>query len=387
MIRLKKTIFALLAVGITASVVGFSACSDEPAPDKGCGVYGKYVNYVLNSDGNSYTIEMFNSSIIQSFGKYEDFEKEYDDLMAKTDELVIPATYNGKEVTGVGNYAFASCSFTKVVLPDTIKTIGFNAFTDCDNLNSVVVGSSVSSIGFGAFNDCYKLVEVYNRSSLSIQKGATTHGSIAQYAMDVYTSDYDSKLISDQNGFVTYTSGEDKILVNYYGGIFNPVLPQGITEINAYAFAGYRVSPDYLLGIDARIEGVRPIKFKRFRMLGEIACGEPIFANEDHETYIDASADIKADFCLTAKGDSMTGARIFDGDVVFIKEQSIVENGQIAAVVIGEEVTLKRWYYYPNQKKLVLQAENPRYEPFVFIGEELNNIRCLGRAVSFMSNL
>ena len=149
----------------------------------------------------------------------------------------------------------------------------------------------------------------------------------------------------------------------------------------------YRVSPDYLLGIDARIEGVRPIKFKRFRMLGEIACGEPIFANEDHETYIDASADIKADFCLTAKGDSMTGARIFDGDVVFIKEQSIVENGQIAAVVIGEEVTLKRWYYYPNQKKLVLQAENPRYEPFVFIGEELNNIRCLGRAVSFMSNL
>ena len=149
----------------------------------------------------------------------------------------------------------------------------------------------------------------------------------------------------------------------------------------------YRVSPDYLLGIDAHIEGVRPIKFKRFRMLGEIACGEPIFANEDHETYIDASADIKADFCLTAKGDSMTGARIFDGDVVFIKEQSIVENGQIAAVVIGEEVTLKRWYYYPEQKKLVLQAENPRYEPFVFIGEELNNIRCLGRAVSFMSNL
>ena len=149
----------------------------------------------------------------------------------------------------------------------------------------------------------------------------------------------------------------------------------------------YRVSPDYLLGIDTHIEGVRPIKLKHFRMLGEIACGEPIFANEDHETYIDASAEIKADFCLTAKGDSMTGARIFDGDVVFIREQAIVENGQIAAVVIGEEVTLKRWYYYPEQKKLVLQAENPRYEPFVFIGEELNNIRCLGRAVSFMSNL
>lgn len=151
-----------------------------------------------------------------------------------------------------------------------------------------------------------------------------------------------------------------------------------------------KVSPTYLMGYDNGFVDpaqIRPIQLKRFRMLGEIACGEPIFASEDHETYIDASADIKADFCLTAKGDSMTGARIFDGDVVFIKEQSIVENGQIAAVVIGEEVTLKRWYFYPEQKKLVLQAENPRYEPFVFIGEELDTIHCLGRAVAFMSNL
>lgn len=83
----------------------------------------------------------------------------------------------------------------------------------------------------------------------------------------------------------------------------------------------------------------------------------------------------------------MVGARIHNGDVVFIKEQSIVDNGQIAAVIIDNDVTLKRWYFYPDKKKLILQAENPSYEPFVFIGEELNNIRCLGRAVSFMSNL
>ncbi len=240
MTKFKKSITVLLSVlGIGTTIIGFSACSDETPPDKGCGVYGKYVNYVLNADGNSYTIEMFNSSIIQDFDKYEDFEKEYDDLMAKTDELVIPATYNGKSVTAVGNYAFASCSFTKVVLPDTIKTVGFNAFSNCDNLNSVVVGSSVSSIGFGAFTDCYKLVEVYNRSTLTIEKGSTGNGSVAKYAKDVYVGEYTSKLSSDKNGFVTYTSGADKILVNYYGGIFNPVLPDGITEINAYAFAGY----------------------------------------------------------------------------------------------------------------------------------------------------
>nr|DAQ49139.1 MAG TPA: Repressor protein CI [Caudoviricetes sp.] len=152
------------------------------------------------------------------------------------------------------------------------------------------------------------------------------------------------------------------------------------------------VSPAYLLFGDVfnnnndNLE-LRPVNLKRFPMLGEIACGKPIFANEEHETYIDASADIKADFCLTAKGDSMVGARIHNGDVVFIKEQSIVDNGQIAAVIIDNDVTLKRWYFYPDKKKLVLQAENPSYEPFVFVGEELDNIRCLGRAVSFMSNL
>ena len=149
----------------------------------------------------------------------------------------------------------------------------------------------------------------------------------------------------------------------------------------------YNVSPDYLLGIETHVEGVRPIRLKKFPLLGEIACGKPIFADEDHETYIDAAADIKADFCLTAKGDSMIGARIFDGDVVFIKEQPIVDNGQIAAVIIDDSITLKRWYYYPDKHKLILTPENPKYEPLVYVGEELNSIRCLGRAICFMSNL
>ncbi len=132
---------------------------------------------------------------------------------------------------------------------------------------------------------------------------------------------------------------------------------------------------------------VFPITRKRFRMLGEIACGEPIFADEDHETYIEAADNIQADFCLRAKGDSMIGARIQDGDIVFIHEQPVVDNGEIAAVIIGDEATLKRWYYYPDKAKLVLNAENPAYEPLVYIGDELNTIRCLGRAVAFISNL
>lgn len=159
------------------------------------------------------------------------------------------------------------------------------------------------------------------------------------------------------------------------------------------------VSEAWLMGYDVPKErgrsydtvslpsNVRPVTKKRFPMLGEIACGKPIYAEEDHESYIDASSSIDADFCLTAKGDSMIGARIHDGDVVFIKEASVVENGQIAAVIIDDEATLKRWYYYPDKQKLMLIAENSAYEPLVYMGEELNTIRCLGRAVCFMSNL
>jgi len=158
----------------------------------------------------------------------------------------------------------------------------------------------------------------------------------------------------------------------------------------------FNVSMDYLVGASnvpnpstdfSGIKGLFPITRKHFPLLGEIACGEPIFADEDHETYVEASADIKADFCLTAKGDSMIGARIQDGDVVFIREMPMVNNGEIAAVIIDNEATLKRVYYYPDKAKLVLNPENPAFEPLVYIGEELNTIRILGKAVSFMSNL
>ena len=133
--------------------------------------------------------------------------------------------------------------------------------------------------------------------------------------------------------------------------------------------------------------GLSPIQKKEFPVLGEIACGEPIYANESRENYIMAGTDIHADFCLIARGDSMVNARIEDGDIVFIKKQPIVENGEIAAVIIGSEATLKRVFFYPEKGKLVLSAENSKYEPLVYIGEELNQIRIIGKAIAFQSNV
>lgn len=142
---------------------------------------------------------------------------------------------------------------------------------------------------------------------------------------------------------------------------------------------------DHLSALMQKYDNIKPIKLKRFPMLGEIACGEPIFADEDKEHYIMADMDIDADFCLTAKGDSMINARIYEGDIVFIKEMPIVENGDIAAVIIEDEATLKRVYYYPDDNMLQLVAENPKYKPLVYQGPELDTIRILGRAVYFMS--
>lgn len=130
-----------------------------------------------------------------------------------------------------------------------------------------------------------------------------------------------------------------------------------------------------------------PIEVKRFPLLGEIACGKPIAANEEKELYVEAGSNIPADFCLRAKGDSMIGARICDGDIVFIQQQDMVEDGEIAAVVIEDEVTLKRLNYYPDKNLLILKPENSKYEDLVYTGEELNHIRILGRAVAFQSDI
>ena len=139
-------------------------------------------------------------------------------------------------------------------------------------------------------------------------------------------------------------------------------------------------SPD-LSELYEKYPNIKPIKKVRIPMLGNIACGEPTFADEEHDTYIETDGHIQADFCLTCAGDSME-PKMQSGDIVFIRKQNAVDDGQIAAVLIEDEATLKRVYYDRKNNRLILQAENPKYSPLIYIGEELNNIRILGRAIS-----
>lgn len=157
-------------------------------------------------------------------------------------------------------------------------------------------------------------------------------------------------------------------------------------------------SPMYLMGwsdeinpvpaLDiSKFDNIYPVNLKKIPLLGEIACGKPIFANEDRESYVLAGSDIHADFCLRAKGDSMINARILDGDIVFIRKQDMVDNGEIAAVAIGDDVTLKRVVYYPEQNLLILKAENSKYQDMIYAQDQLDQVYILGKAIAFQSDV
>lgn len=163
------------------------------------------------------------------------------------------------------------------------------------------------------------------------------------------------------------------------------------------------ISPSDLMGWEepspankldySKISNIMPLPYKEGRtvpLIGSIACGVPILADENIEKEVMLPEDISADFCLRCKGDSMINARIYDGDIVFIRKQPMVENGEIAAVLIDEmadvsEATLKRVYIYKD--KIMLIAENPAYPPMVYSNEDMNSVRIVGKAVAFLSRV
>lgn len=126
-------------------------------------------------------------------------------------------------------------------------------------------------------------------------------------------------------------------------------------------------------------------KMYKVPLIGTIACGAPILADEHIEDYVDIPEHIRADFALTCKGDSMINARIFDGDIVYIRQQETVESGEIAAVLIDNDATLKRVRLFDDH--ISLEPENPQYRPIVLWGEDMNTVRILGRAVAFTSTI
>ena len=127
-----------------------------------------------------------------------------------------------------------------LIIPDNVTSINEYAFYNCRDLTSVTIGNNVTSIGDGAFYNCNKLVEVYNKSSLTITAGKYDNGYVAYYAKNVYTTEGENKLSTDENGYVIYTDGIEKILITYAGTETELVLPVDITQIYKYAFYNHK---------------------------------------------------------------------------------------------------------------------------------------------------
>ena len=169
-------------------------------------------------------------------------------------------------------------------------------------------------------------------------------------------------------------------ICTYLSGDYEP------KQANAYKLAAaLSVNPAWLMGQDAPMEGAAlphpdllPVRKKRVRMLGSIAAGQPIFAEEDSDTYVVVDDDLECDFALRVCGDSMS-PRLLDGDTVFFREQSDVDDGQIAAVIVDDSATLKHVYHLANGIQLV--SDNPKYPPMIFDAQNSTYARIIGLAV------
>lgn len=170
-------------------------------------------------------------------------------------------------------------------------------------------------------------------------------------------------------------------LYKYENDIITNIPSDKIEEISALT----GVSPAYIMGWETNQLPSEVIKLqtKNLPILGSVACGKPIFDPSDG-VQIKVPSSFHADFGLYARGDSMIGADIHDGDLVFFVQQPSVENGQIAAVFIDDEVTLKR-VYYQQSERLVLQAENSSVPPIIIEGPDLNQVHIIGRAIAKQS--
>ena len=142
----------------------------------------------------------------------------------------------------------------------------------------------------------------------------------------------------------------------------------------------FRSSPYLFKGLDSLP------KMKPMPVIGTIACGTPILAEQNIEEYVNVPEGVNADFSLRCKGDSMIEARIFDGDLVFIRAQPDVENGEIAAVMVDDDTaTLKRVVKQSGQ--LILMPANSTYVPTFFTGSDMTRVRIIGKAISFLSDV
>lgn len=188
------------------------------------------------------------------------------------------------------------------------------------------------------------------------------------------------------NNDTTYSLAEylhlsPSAISRYTTGDMAPKIP------TVQAIAGkYGIRPSWLMGIEGETKYPQTEeKAKKIPIVGTIAAGLPLLAQENIEGFEYVPENLDVDFCLRVKGDSMMNARILDGDLVFIHKQQEVENGEIAAVLIDHDATLKRFYNINGM--VILRSENPNYPEMIYTKKDMKEVSILGKAVRYISEV
>lgn len=181
-------------------------------------------------------------------------------------------------------------------------------------------------------------------------------------------------------------------LANYETDKREPNVPTIISLAEALGVTG-----DVLLGLDhpadTRLSNKKMFQLKQIPLVGPVAAGQPITAVVDAEEWLTVDEHDRVDFALRVKGDSMTAVGIFDGDIIYVRQQPIVNNGEIAAVQIDDghidsaEVTCKRFFQIGKNVILQPESHNPANKTReIKLGGDLN-VSVLGKVIFLKSNI
>ncbi len=273
---MKKTIvlllsglcFCLLSACNTVTSEHSETCKHEVGHDGVCAVCQEYIPtdgvvYQISADGKSAEVCGYDG----------------------TDTFVVIAQeYNRLPVTTIKSGSFDDqIHITHVLISDSVLCIEDHAFSNCDNLIRIVLGENMTTIHDFAFSACFKLVEIYNKSQITITESSAENGNIGLYAKNIYTTPQNSKLSTDENGYVIYTDGENKEIVAYLGTETNLVIPLGITKINSYAFHNNDRLTNIVIGNQVTVIGEHA--FAGCDSLQSVVVGDSVYSIEREAFY------------------------------------------------------------------------------------------------------
>lgn len=173
---------------------------------------------------------------------------------------------------------------------------------------------------------------------------------------------------------------------NYLAGEYEP------KQKNLYKIAhALNVNPAWLMGYDVpmsdvpAVSNILPVHRRKIPILGNVAAGEPIFADEEHEEYVIEDDANDCDFALRIAGDSMEPL-LHDGDIVYVRQQDDVNDGEIGILLLDDEAVIKHIYHIPDGVQVVSQNA-AKYPPKTYTWPNYDTIRILGRAIAYRRNL